>query len=454
MANKNLLIYNAKVSEIEQTYFSPVAILPTTGQAISTLYCFLSRIDSWSDDLNPEVPTQDQNYLKNIYKNIFVAKQIESNQISPVAQRIDWISSTVYDYYRDDVDMLAVDSNGFLLLEFYVRNRYDQVFKCLWNNNNSPSINEPFFQPGTYGTNNIYQGADGYKWKYIYTIDVGSKTKFMDTQWIPVPIKTTTLDPLVNSAGCGDIEVINIINGGSGYDPANSIIKVVITGDGVSANATALSSNGVITDVIVVNPGTNYSYANVSIVSASGSGAITDSSTSPIGGHGYDPVAELGCSHVMITAQFNGSENGHIPTDIDYRQIGILNNPLALSTYPNFANSSIYKTSTDLVVASGFGSYISDEILYQGSSLATATFTATVLSFNSPSSIISIINISGSPTLNAPIFGNSSGTVRTLLSVSTPDFIPFSGKIIYVENRSGVQRSSDGIEQVKFVLGY
>jgi hypothetical protein len=30
----------------------------------------------------------------------------------------------------------------------------------------------------------------------------------------------------------------------------------------------------------------------------------------------------------------------------------------------------------------------------------------------------------------------------------------FSGYISYIQNRSAVQRSSDGIEQFKFVLGY
>ena len=454
MANKNLLTYNAKVTQIEQDYFSPVAILPTSGQVINSLYCFLSRIDPWTSDLDPEEPTQDTAYLKNVYKNMFVVKKIQSNDIAIVTQRIDWTSGVVYDYYRDDIDMLEKDINGFLKLQFYIRNQYDQVFKCLWNNNGGDSTEQPYFQPGTYGTNNIYQGADGYKWKYIYTIDIGSKTKFMDSVWIPVPIMETTLNPLKRSAGCGDIEVINVLNGGSGYDPANSTIAVSITGDGSGAVASAVSSSGAITDIIVTNPGTNYSFATINIVSGSGAGANVSGPISPIGGHGFDAVTELGCNHVMLTATFNGSEGGYIPTDIDYRQVGILNNPLALSTYPNFANSNIYKTSTDFIVASGFGTYVNDEILYQGSSLESASFSAKVLSFNSVSNIINLINITGNPIINSPVFGNSSGTVRTLLGVSTPDFITFSGKINYIENRSGVQRSSDGIEQFKFVLGY
>jgi hypothetical protein len=149
----------------------------------------------------------------------------------------------------------------------------------------------------------------------------------------------------------------------------------------------------------------------------------------------------------------SGNENGFIPTDIDYHQLGILVNPVAQSNLDR-ANESIYKATTDLVVAPGFGVYTNDEIIWQGSSFETATFKATVLSFDSASNILKTINTVGNLVLNAPVFGNNSLTTRTLLSFSFPDLIPFSGVITYIENRSGIQRSFDGIEQVKIVLGY
>jgi hypothetical protein len=68
--------------------------------------------------------------------------------------------------------------------------------------------------------------------------------------------------------------------------------------------------------------------------------------------------------------------------------------------------------------------------------------------------VVKVLNITGTPTTNAPLFGNTSKTVRTLLSVSSPNFTILSGYIAFIENRTGVQRSADGIEQFKFVLGY
>ena len=58
--------------------------------------------------------------------------------------------------------------------------------------------------------------------------------------------------------------------------------------------------------------------ANVAITSLSGSGAIVYANTSPVGGHGNNPAVELGCDHVMYSIEFSGSENGVIPTDIDF----------------------------------------------------------------------------------------------------------------------------------------
>jgi hypothetical protein len=288
----------------------------------------------------------------------------------------------------------------------------------------------------------------------MYTIDAGSKKTFMDSSWIPVPVGTNIPNPIENTKGYGNIPVINVVNGGTGYDLANGSVTMAVTGDGTGATGTLSITNGVITDVTVIATGTNYSYANVSVISDIGSGASFKVPASPIGGHGFDNVSELGCSHVMLTAEFNGSENGYIPTDIDFRQVGVLINPTALSTAPNAANGSIYKISTDLIVAAGLGSYVPDEVVYQGDSILNASFTATVLSYDTNNNVIKLINIKGSPTQDATVYGTVSAAARTVLGVSNPDFVPYSGYLAYIQNRTTVQRSTDGIEQFKFVLGF
>ena len=454
MLNKNLLTHGAESRSVEQVYFSPVAILPNTNLTVSSIYAFLSKVDPWPDPQNPPEPTQDQLALKKIFKNIFVVKKITNNLVSAVIQRIDWTNNTIYDYYQDNIDMFEKDNSGLLVKKFYIKNKYDQVFKCLWNDNGAPSTVEPYFEPGVYNTSNIFQGVDGYKWKYMYTVDSGKKVTFMDDYWMPVMIDSGNTTPVsATSAGSGNIDVINVLNGGSGYDSLNAAVSIVITGDGTGAAATAEVIGGALNDVIVTNPGTGYTFANVTVTSTLGSNAVVYGPLSPIGGHGFDPLNELGCAHVMLCCEFDGSENGYIPTDIDFFQMGLLVNPVAQSNL-NRASLNIYKTTTDLVVAPGFGVYTNDETVWQGSSFETATFKATVLSFDPASNILNTINTIGTLVENAPVFGRSSLTTRTLLSYSFPDFVPFSGVITYIENRTGIQRSFDGIEQIKVVLGY
>jgi hypothetical protein len=466
MANKNILTTNAKISQVELIYNSPQAVVPPyITIPLGTTYCFLSKVLPWEDDNNPSEPQADVKYIKQVQKSMFVAKKISASDISPVIERSDWVSGTVYEHYQDEIDMIALDENGYLIHKFYVRNKYDQVFKCLWNNNDEPSTVEPFFQPGTYGTNNIFSGTDNYKWKYIYTIDTGLKLKFMDNYWMPVSVGANTPNPLSTSAGAGSLDVINVTNGGSGYDPANSVITIKITGDGTGASANANVNAGIISDIIVDNPGRDYTYANVTIVSATGSNAAAFAPTSPVGGHGFDPISELGCSHVMFTSEFVGSEGGVIPTDIDYHQVGIVINPTTRGRkleadnngipFSLPANGAIYRTSTDFVVAAGFGTYVQDEPVFQGpnDNINDATFTATVLSFDTSSNVLRLINTAGTPITNAPV-RNIPKTNRTLLSYTTPDYSALSGYVVFVENRSGIQRSADGIEQVRLVLGY
>jgi len=472
-SNLNILTNQAKVIRVETDYYNPTVKL--NGASINSIYAFIGQEDPWptvSSNETPTQPTEDQTYLKKIFKNMFGAKLINSSNISPVIQRINWANNTNFFAYSDSVNMNAKDANGFPLYNFYVKNRYDQVFKCLANNNGGLSTSEPYFQPGSYGTNNIYQGDDFYKWKYMYTIDAGLKKNFLDTDWMPVPIGANTPQPYLTTAGCGDIEVINVTNGGSGYDAVNTFIVVTVTGDGTGTIANVTSSQivaGVIKDVVVKAgfAGNNYTYANVSIkaytsanltyISPLGSGATAVAPISPVGGHAYDPISELGCNHVMYSVEFNGSEGGVLPTTgVNYRQVGLLVNPQVYGiSGPLLANGAIYNTSTQFLVSAGAGNvYTSDEVVQQFDNNGNVTYYGTVLNFNTSSNLLQLINTNGTYTVGQSIIGSSSGASRVVFSVTPPSLIPFSGYITYVENRVGVQRSSDGIEQFKFVLGY
>ena len=51
----------------------------------------------------------------------------------PVIERIDWTANTIYSQYSSETNMFLLDSEHKLQKKFYVKNSYDQVFKCLSN---------------------------------------------------------------------------------------------------------------------------------------------------------------------------------------------------------------------------------------------------------------------------------------------------------------------------------
>jgi hypothetical protein len=119
--------------------------------------------------------------------------------------------------------------------------------------------------------------------------------------------------------------------------------RVVINGDGSGAQAIAkvATTANTVSEIEILNRGSNYTYANVSIIANTGiigdtssSGAVVRAIIPPPGGHGSNLARELYCSRMGIGMVFNQDEALTIPTANDYRKIGILKDPL-------FANTSI-----------------------------------------------------------------------------------------------------------------
>ena len=296
----------------------------------------------------------------------------------------------------------------------------------------------------------------------MYSINGGVKQKFLDENWIPCPISGLVPSPAVSAAGAGSIDVINITTIGQGYDPTGVTINIVGDGTGASASA-VVNAAGYLTDVTMISTGTNYTYADVTIDVNSGFNtanvpAVAIAPVSPPGGHSINPISELGCNNVMLSLDFTGDEYGTVPTDLVYYQLGLLLNPQSTSELPNLATDDRYDVTTQLFVSPGSGLFVVGQTVYQGPSVSTATFTATVASFNASTNVLKVINTQGTIINNQPIFQDASGAinsaVRTVLSHSEPDFIVMSGYMTYIENRTAISRSPDGTEQFRVVLRF
>jgi hypothetical protein len=452
---KGLLTTYGATTQVETSYFFVVSGSGYVPSYDTSSYLFIGKVNPWPDDTNPPQPIQSQAEIKTAFKNMVAAKLLTSSNMAPVVPRADWMSGETYSAYSDSEDMFERDVGGNLIKQFYVRNHFDQIFKCLSNNGGNPSTVEPILQAGTTEPSQTLYLDDGYKWIYVTTINKGLKKDFFDNNWMPIVPGSQGIN-VENKAGLGSINAINVTNGGDGtyIDGFNSTI-ITIDGDGRGAAAYANVESGYVKDIIVTNSGNNYTNATVTISTGpgfTGNNATAIPVISPVGGHGSDPITELGCRHLMISAEINGSENGLVPTDIAFRQLGIVVNPeLKDGSTPK---ELIYNTTDLGYVSYGTLGYTIGEIVYQGTDVANSTFNAEVCSFDSTNNVIHMINIEGNYSIGSPVYGESSGTTRVLLDYTKTDFAVGSGAMMYFENRTPIQRSPNGNEQLRLLLSF
>lgn len=347
--------------------------------------------------------------------------------------------------------------------KFYVRNTSDQVFKCLFNDANANSTIMPEISlGGQLPENPFVETSDGYKWKYMYTIPSGLKSKFFTDKYMPV-----IREPVVfENAENGRIDIVKIVNGGSGYYAGGSVNNyaiVDVVGDGANANVTVDVTSGVITNVNIIDGGLNYTTATITlddtIQTLAGTDATLRAVISPRDGHGFSPSRELGASDQMISVDFEGDLGGFLPTENDdndkIRQVTIIKDPkLANGVY---ATSTVYPMYTTLQVSNPPVDFTQNEIIFAGSSFETSTFSAHIVHFDNDTNEILINRIVGnvSEIVGETVYekDNPSAAAR-VFSVTEPDINIFTGEVLYIENKAPIIRSQDQTETVKLVVEF
>ena len=217
------------------------AIYQEVTSQTAIYYHWFGKENPWTDFLSPFIgsssgdypgqPSNNFRYDLHVRRDILTAKRVRPADVAYVVRRIDWVYGTIYDMYDDSYGSDPTDHasvvgvNGATTLEdadYYVLTSDYNVYKCIWNNDNGASTVIP---SGT--TPEIFETSDGYKWKFMYTIPISLRNRFLSETYMPV---TTSLQAAFFSEG--QIESIAIENGGQDYNPATT--SATIFGDGYS----------------------------------------------------------------------------------------------------------------------------------------------------------------------------------------------------------------------------
>jgi len=307
-------------------------------QAFATSTRGDTRTDNEGTDVAPLTPVDSVQEEFYTFDDLLAAKKIASSDVSFVIPRRNWTTSTVYDYYRHDygnrvtgsTSVQTANSGATSLLDstFYVMSSTYNVYKVLDNNSNAASTTEP---TGT--STAVLTTADGYKWKFMYTLSATQQSNFLSTDFMAVETNSTVSAAAVDGA----VRIVKIKSTGTG-GTNGTFTGIAIRGDGSSGTVSVTVSGGVITAVTVTNVGSGYTFAyirNADIVTAGATGLTgseLDVIIEPKGGHGFNAVKELGGFYVMLNTNFEGTESsntGDFTVTNDFRRIALLRDPFS-----------------------------------------------------------------------------------------------------------------------------
>jgi hypothetical protein len=300
----------------------------------NALYIFLGKSTAWDNDNAPPLPQESTAEIFANYTDMLAMKRVNNSDFRKGIRNITWVSGTAYNEYNSIATNLFSNSN------FYVVTSALRVYKCISNNNGGLSTVEPI---GT--QTSIITTGDNYRWKYMYSIPSNDAVNFVTDSWIPVYVDSAVAAAAVD----GTIEQIKITAGGSGYTSATVTITSTT---GTSATATAVITAGVITAINMTNVGSGYRNATVTIT-GNGTGATAYAVISPYGGHGKNPIQELGSKNLILSTTIIGNEDEVFPIDVSFRKVGLIVNPLLLdnsaATSDTYAGSAIKIGSGEMI---------------------------------------------------------------------------------------------------------
>jgi hypothetical protein len=437
--------------------------------AATNMYLGIGRPQGWTNDNSPDTPVDtvaDEYYY---WDDMLAIKRIQTSDVSHAVPRRDWTSGKYYDIYRHDYNGTTAgvnidsgsgttpatlyDANFFVVTDEY------NVYKCLDNRSAANAVVASTVKPTGQSTSPITT-ADGYVWKFMYTISPADVIKFVSTDFIPV--KTLGSNPgstdayydqwLVEAAAAdGSINNVVVTSGGTGYTSAPD---VTITGDGTGAEATATIDigSGEVTAITITVAGTGYTFASIGISGGGGASATATAMITPKGGHGADPVEELGGYYVMMNSRLEYDDgSGDFPVDNDYRRIMLIRDPYNYGT-TTVSTASTLKATKELTFSSGTGTFTQDETITGGTSGAVGRIT-TVSGSTIRYVMLRTDNTTGAAFETAEtITGGSSSASATIATLVNPEVEPDSGDVIYVENRRPINRASDQIEDIKIIV--
>ena len=178
-------------------------------EAGNPYYVFTAKPDPYSGNSDQTIPDPIDSIkdgIIDIYDDMLFGKRVQTTDASMMSPRHDWVANTVFTMY-DDVDGNLHGKNFYACVNV---GSQVNMYKCLFNNNDSPSTVSP---SGT-DTQSFETPNDGYIWKYMCSANDYSMSKFATNDYVPITVDQNVLNSAVNGA----VDIIVVDTKGQGYN--------------------------------------------------------------------------------------------------------------------------------------------------------------------------------------------------------------------------------------------
>tara|TARA_Y100000114_G_scaffold46470_2_gene42256 strand:+ start:10464 stop:11813 length:1350 start_codon:yes stop_codon:yes gene_type:complete len=431
-------------------------IVTIMEDATDPTYIGFAKSEVWNDSDTAPTPLNNLNEERKFRNGLQSVKKVAG--VSTVVPRVNWISGTTYVGWDDQ-------TVGYGSSSFYVLTENFGVYICLRGGKNNLGAAVPSTVQPTGSNNDPFETADGYVWKFLYTITENEARKFMTASFMPTRI-IPSIDSNSSGAHIRQFEIQNeadkrqitqiiVTNGGSGY---TSPPTVLITGDGDSsftALSTIDSNSGTVTKIEFGNDSTTLDYAQgytnatIRLSGGGGSGATARAVISPPDGWGKNAKFDLKTSALCVHCRVEGSDSDFI-TGQDFRQVAIL--------------KGVQKTANDSAFTGLTGSCLKHLTL----SSITQVFSSDKLIVGTTTGAKALVDKIDSnkvfyhqndetgfvPFLNGEQLTESNGSGVGVIdsALISPLINTASARLHYLNNRTPVDRTSSQNEDIKIIL--
>ena len=386
-----------------------------------------------------------------------VKKVIDSTFVVP---RYNWSSGAIYSAYDDK-------QVGYPTQTYYVMNDENQVYMCLQQSKDATGAAVvSTIQPSGNTTGTPFSTADGYIWKFLYSISAGDASKYIAANFLPIKLQGTTdssssasdveQKAVQDAAIVGQITGYQIDSAGAGYT-SNPTLTVV--GNGTNAKASATISGSAVVKVEVLDSsgtlmfGSGYNNATVTV---SGGGTPTKPALirpvfATVGGLGADPRDDLRSNGIMFTVKPDGTENDDFIVGNDFRQVGLIKGIKDSSGDSDFTASTgiaLKKLNFSAVTTD----FTADNTILGGTSGAKALVDKVDSSnvFYHQTDATGFVSFDSGESVTE-VDGSGAGTLSDT-PLTNPEVVTTTGDVLYIDNRAAVTRASDQTEDIKIVI--